>query len=143
MPKSLMQSPELLKGNNTIPGVQIPVEILKEIPGILQSCRDWGLDFYPTVVEFLDYDGISEVAAYGGFPVRFPHWSWGEQYEELSRGYEYGMHRIYEMVINTNPCYIYCLDSNTWVDHVTVIAHATGHNDFFKNTSSSAKLAKT
>ena len=129
----LMQSPELLKGDNTIPGVRIPPEILKEIPGILKACRDWGLDFYDTVVEFLDYDGISEVAAYGGFPVRFPHWSFGEQYEDLSRGYEYGMHRIYEMVINTNPCYLYCLDSNTWVDHVTVIAHATGHNDFFKN----------
>lgn len=133
MAQMLMQTPELLKGNNTIPGVRIPDEILKEIPGIFKACRDWGLDFYPTVVEFLDYDGISEVAAYGGFPVRFPHWSWGEQYEELSRGYEFGMHRIYEMVINTNPCYIYCLDSNTWVDHVTVIAHATGHNDFFKN----------
>jgi stage V sporulation protein R len=133
MAANLMQSPELLKGDNTIPGVKIPPEILKEIPGILKSCRDWGLDFYDTVVEFLDYDGISEVAAYGGFPVRFPHWSFGEQYEDLSRGYEYGMHRIYEMVINTNPCYIYCLDSNTWVDHVTVIAHATGHNDFFKN----------
>jgi stage V sporulation protein R len=34
---------------------------------------------------------------------------------------------------NTNPCYLYCLDSNSFVDHVTVIAHATGHNDFFKN----------
>lgn len=133
MAANLMQSPDLLKGNNTIPGVAVPPEILKEIPGILKACRDWGLDFYDTIVEFLDYDGISEVAAYGGFPVRYPHWSFGEQYEELSRGYEYGMHRIYEMVINTNPCYIYCLDSNTWVDHVTVIAHATGHNDFFKN----------
>ena len=74
---NLMQTPELLKGNNTIPGVFVHDEILREIPGIFKACRDWGLDFYPTVVEFLDYDGISEVAAYGGFPVRFPHWSWG------------------------------------------------------------------
>ena len=130
---ALMQTPTLLKGDNTIPGVKIPKEILDQIPGILRACRDFGLDFYDTIVEFLDYDEISEIAAYGGFPVRYPHWQWGEQYEELSRGYEYGMHRIYEMVINTSPCYIYCLDSNTIVDHVTVIAHATGHNDFFKN----------
>ena len=34
---------------------------------------------------------------------------------------------------NTNPCYIYNLASNTLVDHLTVVAHATGHNDFFKN----------
>lgn len=129
----LMQSPTLLMGDNTIPGVKIPKEILVKIPGILQACRDFGLDFYDTIVEFLTYDEISEVAAYGGFPVRYPHWQFGEQYEDLSKGYQHGMHRIYEMVINTSPCYIYCLDSNTVVDHVTVIAHATGHNDFFKN----------
>ena len=34
---------------------------------------------------------------------------------------------------NTNPCYIYCLNSNTLGDNLTVVAHATGHNDFFKN----------
>lgn len=123
----------LLMGDNTIPGVKIPKEIMDQIPGIFQACRDFGLDFYPTVVEFLNYDEMSEVAAYGGFPVRYPHWQWGEQYEELSKGYVHGYHRIYEMVINTNPCYLYCLDSNTMVDHVTVIAHATGHNHFFKN----------
>jgi stage V sporulation protein R len=129
----LMQSPTLLIGDNTIPGVKIPKDILAKIPEILQACRDLGLDFYETIVEFCTYDEISELAAYGGFPVRYPHWQFGEQYEELSKGYQHGMHRIYEMVINTNPCYIYCLDSNTFVDHVTVIAHATGHNDFFKN----------
>ena len=81
----------------------------------------------------MTYDEISELASYGGFPVRFPHWKWGMEYEELSRGYEYSRHRISEMVINTSPCYIYCLDSNTLVDNVDVIAHAIGHNDFFKN----------
>lgn len=129
----LMQTPSMLVGNNTIPGVEVSPEIMKKIPGILQACRDYGLEFYDTVVEFLTYDEISEVASYGGFPVRYPHWQWGMEYEELSKGYEHGMHRIYEMVINTNPCYIYCLNSNSIVDHVTVIAHATAHNDFFKN----------
>lgn len=133
MTTQLMQSPGMLLGNNTIPGVKIPKVIMDRIPEILKVCRDFGLDFYDTIVEFLTYDEISEVAAYGGFPVRYPHWKFGEQYEEMSKGYEHGMHRIYEMVVNTNPCYIYCLDSNTFVDHVTVIAHATGHNDFFKN----------
>jgi stage V sporulation protein R len=84
-------------------------------------------------VQLLSYDEISEVAAYGGFPVRFPHWSFGMEYEELQRGYEFGGHKIYEMVANCNPCYIYNLASNTLADHLTVVAHATGHNDFFKN----------
>jgi stage V sporulation protein R len=55
------------------------------------------------------------------------------EYEEMARGYEHNQYRISEMVINTNPGYIYCMDSNTLVDNVDVIAHAIGHNDFFKN----------
>lgn len=123
----------LLMGDNTVPGLQIPEELNKLLPDIFKACRDFGLDFYPTVVQMLTYSEISEIAAYGGFPVRYPHWQFGMEYEELQRGYEHGMHRIYEMVINTSPCYIYCLDSNTILDNVTVVAHALGHNDFFKN----------
>ncbi len=130
---NFMHGSSLLLGDNTIPGLQIPKEVEVLIPEIFKQCKEFGLDFYPTVIQFLTYDEISEIAAYGGFPVRYPHWKWGMEYEELQRGYQYGMHRIYEMVINTNPCYIYCLDSNTICDNVTVIAHALGHNDFFKN----------
>ena len=133
MSSKFFHGSSLLLGNNTVPGVQLTPELRKYVPIILQACRDWGLDFYPTVVQLLNYDEISEVAAYGGFPVRFPHWSFGMEYEELQRGYEFGGHKIYEMVANTNPCYIYNLASNTLADHLTVVAHATGHNDFFKN----------
>ena len=133
MSNKFMHGSSLLIGDNTIPGVQLPKQLKEYAQIILNVCKDWGLDFYPTVVQLLTYDEISEVAAYGGFPVRYPHWSFGMQYEELQRGYENQMHKIYEMVINTSPCYIYCLDSNTLLDHLTVIAHATGHNDFFKN----------
>jgi len=133
MSSKFMHGSPILLGDNTVPGVQLSKELKELAPKILQACRDWGLDYYPTVVQLLTYDEISEIAAYNGFPVRFPHWSFGMEYEELQRGYEFGMHKIYEMVINTNPCYIYCLSSNTLVDHLTVIAHATGHNDFFKN----------
>lgn len=133
MSNKFMHGSPILLGDNTIPGVQLPKELKELVPVVLKKCKDYGLDFYPTVVQLLTYDEISEVAAYGGFPVRFPHWSFGMEYEELQRGYEFGMHKIYEMVINTSPCYIYCLNSNTLVDHLTVVAHATGHNDFFKN----------
>lgn len=123
----------LLTGDNTVPGIELPEDLKKLLPTIFKECRDYGLDYYPTVVQMLSYDEISEIASYGGFPVRYPHWRWGMEYEELQKGYEYGMHRIYEMVVNTNPCYIYCLNSNTLVDNVTVVAHALGHCDFFKN----------
>lgn len=131
--EKFMHGSPVLMGDNTIPGVSIPPELKKLLPEIYKKVSDFGCDFYPTVVEMLTYDEISEIAAYGGFPVRYPHWRWGMEYEELQRGYVHGMHKIYEMVVNSRPVYLYCLDSNTLVDNVTVVAHALGHADFFKN----------
>lgn len=128
-----MKGSPVLMGNSTVPGVSLPEDLKKLLPKIFKAVSDFGCDYYDTVVQMLTYDEMSEIAAYGGFPVRYPHWKWGMEYEELQRGYEHGMHRIYELVINTNPCYIYCMDSNTLVDNVTVVAHALGHCDFFKN----------
>jgi stage V sporulation protein R len=95
--------------------------------------RDFGLDFYDTVFEVLDYDELSEIAALGGFPTRYPHWRFGMEYQQLSKGYRYGLQKIYEMVINNDPCYAYLLRCNQWVDQKLVMAHVYGHNDFFKN----------
>lgn len=100
MSSKFFHGSSVLLGDNTVPGVGLSKELKEYVPKILEACRDWGLDFYPTVVQMLTYDEISEIAAYGGFPVRFPHWSFGMEYEELQRGYEFGMHKIYEMVIN-------------------------------------------
>ena len=60
--------------------------------------RQYGLDFYDVVFEMLDYDHLNEVAAYGGFPTRYPHWRFGMDYEELARSYSYGLSKIYELV---------------------------------------------
>ena len=60
----------------------------------------------------VDYRQMCEIASYGGFPVRYPHWRFGMEYERLSKSYAYGLHRIYEMVINTEPCIAYLLASN-------------------------------
>jgi stage V sporulation protein R len=130
--KFLFGSP-VLHGSATTPGVQIPEELAKHIPTIFKACKDFGLDCYPTIVQMLSHDEMSEIASYGGFGVRYPHWKFGAEYEEMQRGYLYGNHRIYEMIVNTNPSYLYCLDSNTLLDNITVIAHALGHCHFFKN----------
>jgi stage V sporulation protein R len=94
-----------------------------------------GLDFYPQVFEVCDYDTINILAAQGGFPNRYPHWKFGMDYDQLSKGYAYGLQKIYEMVINTDPCYAYLLQANNWVDQKIVMAHVYGHNDFFKNNA--------
>jgi stage V sporulation protein R len=94
-----------------------------------------GLDFFPQIFEVCDYDTINILAAQGGFPSRYPHWKFGMDYDQLSKGYTYGLQKIYEMVINTNPCYAYLLQANNWVDQKIVMAHVYGHNDFFKNNA--------
>ncbi len=95
--------------------------------------RDYGLDFSEVVFEVLEFDGMNMVAAYGGFPTRYPHWRWGMNHDQLSKGYAYGLQKIYEMVINNDPCYAYLLRGNALVDQKIVMAHVFGHADFFKN----------
>src|SRR4051794_26871671 len=97
--------------------------------------REYGLDFYETIFEVIDADDLNEIAAYGGFPTRYPHWSFGMSYEELHKGYDYGLSKIYEMVINNDPCYAYLMRSNHVVDQKLVMAHVYGHCDFFKNNA--------
>jgi stage V sporulation protein R len=115
--------------------------LLKRLPAYLHDiqvaiedhARRFGLDFFPIIYEVLDYKTMNEVAAYGGFPTRYPHWRFGMDYEQLAKGYEFGLQKIYEMVINTNPSYAYLLEGNSLVDQKTVMAHVCAHVDFFKN----------
>ncbi len=108
-------------------------ELLRLKDEIHQYALDYGLDFHPVVFEVCDYDTINIVAAQGGFPSRYPHWRFGMEYDQLSKSYAYGLQKIYEMVINTNPCYAYLLNANHLVDQKIVMAHVYGHADFFKN----------
>ncbi len=94
---------------------------------------EYGLDFFEVIFEMVDYHHINEFAAYGGFPTRYPHWRFGMEYEELSKSYSYGLSKIYEMVINNDPCYAYLMKSNSIVDQKLVMAHVYAHSDFFKN----------
>ena len=111
----------------------LPPELEAERQRICKIAKDAGLDFFETVFEMVTYDQISQIAAYGGFPVRYPHWKFGMEYEHLSKSYEYGLSKIYEMVINTDPCYAYLMEGNQLMDQKLVMAHVYGHCDFFKN----------
>jgi len=111
----------------------LPKELV-EIQSTMQHwARHYGLDFFPTLFELVDSEQLSAIAAYGGFPTRYPHWRFGMEFERLAKGYAYGLQKIYELVINNDPCYAYLLDSNSLADHKLVMAHVYGHCDFFKN----------
>ncbi len=111
----------------------LPQDLHKLKMEIEGYAKDYNLDFFNVIFEVLDWNQLNEVASYGGFPNRYPHWRFGMTYEELSKSYAYGLSKIYEMVINNNPCYAYLLYSNSIVDQKLVMAHVYGHADFFKN----------
>lgn len=111
----------------------LPLYLAREQQRIEGIASAQGLDFFPTIFEILSYDRLNEVAAYGGFPTRYPHWRFGMEYERLAKSYEYGLSKIYEMVINTNPAIAYLLEGNSLTDQKLVMCHVYGHVDFFKN----------
>ena len=110
-----------------------PQELIKLKYHIRDIAVCYGLDFYEVIFEMLDYDEVNMVAAYSGFPSRYSHWRFGMEYEHIRKSYAYGLSKIYEMVINNDPCYAYLLSTNTMTDHKIVMAHVYGHCDFFKN----------
>jgi stage V sporulation protein R len=100
---------------------------------IKEHAISYGLDPFETIYEMIDYEKMNEVASYQGFPTRYPHWRFGMEYERLAKSYSWGLHKIYELVINNNPCYAYLLEGNSLVEQKMVMAHVYGHSDFFKN----------
>ncbi len=113
--------------------MSLPLHLWEIKEDIRQIAEGLGLDFFKTYFEIIDYKRMNEIAAFGGFPTRYPHWRFGMEYEQLYKSSSYGLSKIYEMVINNDPCYAYLLEGNNLVDQKTVIAHVYGHCDFFKN----------
>src|ERR1700753_4273934 len=112
---------------------ELPEELANSNEQIKATAKSYGLDFFDVIFEMLDYDQLNQIAAYGGFPVRYPHWRFGMEYESLSKSYEYGLSKIYELVINNDPCSAYLMEGNEFLDQKLVMAHVFGHCDFFKN----------
>ena len=111
----------------------LPAELVEAQEYIERHAREYGLTFFRTVFEMVDYEQMNALAAYGGFPTRYPHYRFGMEYQQLSKSYEYGLHKIYEMVINNDPTYAYLLEGNSMLDQKLVMAHVYGHADFFLN----------
>src|SRR5262249_26895339 len=76
-----------------------PAYLLDVQREIEAHARGYGLDFWDTSFEVLDYKRMQEVAAFGGFPVRYPHWRFGMDFDHLTKSHIYGLSKIYEMVI--------------------------------------------
>ena len=104
------------------------------IKEITEIAKGFGLDFYPMRYEVCPDDIIYTFGAYG-MPTRFSHWSFGKQYYKMKVQYDLGLSKIYELVINSNPCYAFLLNSNSLIQNKLIVAHVLAHCDFFKNNA--------
>lgn len=113
-------------------GEKVEKELHKAIEDITDIAIEFGLDFFPMHYEICPAEIIYTIGAYG-MPTRFSHWSFGKQFHKMKLQYDLGLSQIYELVINSNPCYAFLLDTNTLTQNKLIIAHVLAHCDFFKN----------
>lgn len=104
----------------------------RSIAEITEIASGFGLDFYPMRYEICPADIIYTFGAYG-MPTRFGHWSFGKTFHKMKSQYDFGLSKIYELVINSNPCYAFLLDGNSLIQNKLIVAHVLAHCDFFKN----------
>lgn len=102
------------------------------IEEIMAKARSFGLDFFPMRFEICPADIIYTFGAYA-MPARFSHWSFGKAYHQMKTQYDYGLSKIYELVINSDPCYAFLLETNSLLQNKMIVAHVLAHSDFFKH----------
>jgi len=109
-------------------------ELEESIAAITEIAERFELDFYPMRYEICPADIIYTFGAYG-MPTRFSHWSFGKTFNRMKMQYDLGLSKIYELVINSNPCYAFLLEGNSLVQNKLIVAHVLAHCDFFKNNA--------
>src|SRR5437588_2274035 len=111
---------------------------MAELERAMTQCWDiaqrFGIDPFPTHFDVVPAGIMYEFGAYG-LPGRFSHWTHGRTYQQIKTMYDYGLSKIYELVINANPAYAFLLENNSILQNVVVAAHVLGHVDFFKHNA--------
>src|SRR5260370_14133092 len=98
------------------------------------EARKFGLDPFPTHFELVPAAIMYEFASYS-LPGRFSHWTHGKAYHRQKMQYDFGLSKIYEIVVHTNPSYAFLMEMNKLLQNTFVAAHVFGHTDFFKNNA--------
>lgn len=101
------------------------------IEDIWEASQSTGLDPFPIHFEVVPAKVMYEIGAYG-LPGRFSHWTHGKAFHQMKTMYDYGLSKIYELIINTNPAQAFLMEGNSLIQNKLVIAHVIGHSDFFK-----------
>jgi len=98
------------------------------------ATNKFSLDPFPTRFEIVPSTVMYEVGSYA-LPGRYSHWTFGKAYHKMKTMYDFGLSKIYEVVINSNPAYAFLLENNSLLQNKLVIAHVLGHVDFFKHNA--------
>ncbi|WP_442601524.1 SpoVR family protein [Paenibacillus sp. KN14-4R] len=114
-------------------------DLEQAIENITDIAANFGLDFYPMRYEICPAEIIYTFGAYG-MPTRYSHWSFGKNFHRMKMQYDFGLSKIYELVINSDPCYAFLLEGNSLIQNKLIVAHVLAHCDFFKNN---ARFSKT
>lgn len=109
-------------------------DLERAIDEITEIAQGFGLDFYTMRYEICPADIIYTFGAYG-MPTRFSHWSFGKTFHKMKMQYDFGLSKIYELVINSDPCYAFLLEGNSLIQNKLIVAHVLAHCDFFKNNA--------
>ena len=108
------------------------LDILRRaIDDIWEASASTGLDPFPIHFEIVPASVMYEIGSYG-LPGRFSHWTHGKAFHQMKTMYDYGLSKIYELIINTNPAQAFLMEGNSLIQNKLVIAHVIGHSDFFK-----------
>lgn len=105
---------------------------LERFEEIKKVAVELGLDFFDIYFDTVPLDIMAEIAAYG-LPTRPQHWSYGKVYNRYRVHGRMGLSKIYEIVLNNDPCYAFLLDTNIEIENLLVAAHVYAHCDFFKH----------
>jgi stage V sporulation protein R len=107
-------------------------DLQRRMERVYEIAEGYGLDPFPIHWEIVPAEILYEFGAYG-LPGRFSHWTHGRAYHRQKIMYDYGLSKIYELVINSNPAYAFLLDGNSVLQNTLIAAHVLAHVDFFKN----------
>jgi len=114
----------------TIPRIENTWNALHKI-----NDEKYQFDIYEPQLEIIDYDTmLIKQAVSVGMPISYSHWSYGKHYLQEKQDYvNKKSGTSYEMIINSDPCIAYLMDTNTMAMQALVLAHASvGHSCFFK-----------
>lgn len=127
--------PVLLK-EGVAPNADLPntwVGLVEKVCGIIAK-EKYDLDTYKNTIEIITAEQMLDAYTSVGLPVNYEHWSFAKKRMQHEREYKQTRNLAFEIVINSDPAIAYCMESNSPMMQILVIAHASfGHNNFFRD----------